>query len=191
MCALFVYYPRRLLPTAIGGNEDNESSFSCLFIYIKVFLYECLGGASVTTLTQGGRRGWGKFERERGLQDTHWRRISPAAGMWHDSRICVIWRAVIYVWYEVCMYETQIEMSFVCGRCVTWLICMCDMTHSYSCDMNYASRRQLSRWVSPAAGIWHDSFMCVTWRTYIRAIEGWGAGVEYHFQEYNEPYAPS
>jgi len=76
----------------------------------------------------------------------------------------------MYVWYELCMCETQIEMSFACGRCVTWLICMCNMTHLYSCDMNYASRRHLSRWVLPAAGMWHDSFLCVIWRTYIRAI---------------------
>jgi len=40
-------------------------------------------------------------------------------------------------------------------ECVTWLIHMCDMTHSYvwhihMCDM-------------PRSYVWHDWFVCVTW----------------------------
>ena len=45
-----------------------------------------------------------------------------------------------YVWHD----------SFVC---VTWLIPMCDMTHSM-CDMTHSY-------------VWHDSFICVNWLIHI------------------------
>jgi len=42
-----------------------------------------------------------------------------------------------------CSYFQGMSLIFVC---VTWLIHMCDMTHSY---------------------VWHDSFICVTWPTHM------------------------
>ena len=35
------------------------------------------------------------------------------------------------------------------------------------------------------------NMFCVTWERLETLNERWGAGVEYHFQEFNEPYAPS
>jgi len=49
--------------------------------------------------------------------------------VWHD--------AFIRVWHDSfeCQYCQLIPHSYVC---VTWLICMSDMTHSYMCDMTYS-----------------------------------------------------
>ena len=55
--------------------------------------------------------------------------------MWHDSFICVTWL----------IHMCDITHSYVWHDsfiCVTWLIHMCDITHAY---------------------VWHDSFICVTW----------------------------
>jgi len=38
----------------------------------------------------------------------------------------------------------------------------------------------------------HNSMSLVTYVSKsLHSMERWGAGVEYHFQEFNEPYAPS
>jgi len=56
--------------------------------------------------------------------------------VWHDSSICVTW--LIHMFDMTHSYDSSI--------CVTWLIHMFDMTHSY---------------------VWHDSFICVTWRIHM------------------------
>jgi len=59
--------------------------------------------------------------------------------------------------------------------CVTWLIHMCDMTHSYvwhdsftcvpclihMCDMTHSYMRHDNH-----SDVWHDSFTCVTWQSF-------------------------
>jgi len=108
--------------------------------------------------------------------------------MWHDSLICV--------WYEALIHDALI-LTFVTSVmshstrnicvplacvwhdsliCVTWLIHVCDMTHSYVCIMNYSytTHSFIRLWLSvtsrstpnirvPFACVWHDSLMCVTW----------------------------
>ena len=61
----------------------------------------------------------------------------------YDSFICVTWLIQMCAMTHSYVWHD----SFIC---VTWLIHMCDMTHSY---------------------VWHDSFICVTWlakETYTR-----------------------
>ena len=70
----------------------------------------------------------------------------------YDSFICVTWlirRDVVCLLHElVCDKNSRVCVSWLIHMCdmthscVTWLIHMCDMTHSY---------------------VWHDSFICVTW----------------------------
>jgi len=55
--------------------------------------------------------------------------------VWHDLFVCVTW--LIHMWDMTHSYVWR--DSFIC---VTRLIHMCDATHSY---------------------VWHDSFICVTW----------------------------
>jgi len=58
----------------------------------------------------------------------------------HDSFICVTWLI------QMCdMTHSYVWHAWFI--CVTWLIQMCDMTHSY---------------------VWQDSFMCVTWLIHMR-----------------------
>jgi len=62
--------------------------------------------------------------------------------MWYDSFTCVTWL----------IHMCDMTHSYVWHdsfMCVTWLIHMCDMTHSL-CDMTHSC-------------VWHDSFICVTW----------------------------
>jgi len=49
--------------------------------------------------------------------------------------------------------------------CVTWRICVCDMTHCYAWHDSFLP----VTWLIPMCGmtyshVWHDSFLCVTWR---------------------------
>ena len=50
-----------------------------------------------------------------------------------------------YVWHD----------SFIC---VTWLIHMCDMTHTYVWPLSHSCVARDS-----FVCVWHDSFICVTW----------------------------
>jgi len=59
--------------------------------------------------------------------------------VWRDAFICVTW--LIHMCDMTHSYVRH--DSFIC---VTWLIHMCDMTHSY---------------------VWHDSFICATWLIYV------------------------
>ena len=69
--------------------------------------------------------------------------------VWLDSFICVTW--LIHMYDMTHSYVKQSELLFV-FMCVPWLIHMCDMTHSY---------------------VWHDSFICKTKRTLVCCALAW------------------
>ena len=83
--------------------------------------------------------------------------------VWHDSFICVTW--LIHVCDMTHSYVWH--DSFIC---VTWLIHICDVTHSYAwhdsftCDMTHSHVRYDS--FICATSLIHvccDSFICLTW----------------------------
>jgi len=59
--------------------------------------------------------------------------------VWHDSFICVTWLIPMCDMTHSYVWHDAII-------CVTWRIHMCEMTHSY---------------------VWHDSIICVTWRIHM------------------------
>ena len=71
---------------------------------------------------------------------------------------------------------THSDVSHDSFRCVTWLVHMCDMTHSWlvhMCDMTHSDVSHDSiacvTWLIQMcdmthSDVWHDSFICVTWR---------------------------
>jgi len=76
------------------------------------------------------------------------------------SRI-ILYDNVIHIWqcHPYIKYTMTLLMTIMSFICVTWLIHMCDMTHSYVWhvihdnvihDMTHSY-------------VWHDSFICVTW----------------------------
>jgi len=79
--------------------------------------------------------------------------------VWHDS-LYAQHDSFIGVWYELFICGTWLvhmcDMTHSCAwyddafKCVTWLIHIRGMTHSYVCDMTRSYVR-------------HDSFVCVTW----------------------------
>jgi len=110
--------------------------------------------------------------------------------VWHDSSICGTWLMQMWdmthllAWYNLFMCVTRLidicdmTHSYVWHdsfMCVTWLIHMWDMTHLltwynlFMCDATHSY-------------VWHDLFMCVTWLihmwdmtpSYRRQRWGWG-----------------
>jgi len=75
----------------------------------------------------------------------------------HDSFICVTW--LIYM-CDVTHSYVWLD-SFVC---VTWLIRMCDMTHSHVWHGSFICVIWLIRIFGMThLYVWHGSFICVTW----------------------------
>ena len=69
-------------------------------------------------------------------------------------------------WVCFCRYSTCVKYSI----CVTWLIHMCDMTHSYVWHNSFICVTWLIHVAWPIhmcdmthSYVWHDSFICVTW----------------------------
>jgi len=84
---------------------------------------------------------WG---RGGSVGESWWWGCDPLKGVWHSY---VTW--LIHMRQEaITHYMTLSVVTWLVHTwhdsfmCVTWLIHMCDMTHSY---------------------VWHDSFICVTW----------------------------
>ena len=107
--------------------------------------------------------------------------------VWHDSHsyvqhyifIRTTWRIFIQATSYIFIREKR-------NLCVSTKsptpLHMCDMTHIHMCNMAYSYALH-----HPESG-----FMSDTWlRIHVQHMERWGAGVEYHFQECTEPYAPS
>jgi len=75
---------------------------------------------------------------------------------WHDSFICVTWLIAMH----------DMTHSYVGhGPCVLmWLIHMCDMTHSYMWHDSFIYVTWLIHMCAMTHSyVWHDSFICVTW----------------------------
>jgi len=95
----------------------------------------------------------------------------------HSLRMCIY--ICIYIWYtcvHVCIYKyVHLDdftclvnlRSIVCNDsfiCVTWLIHMCDMTHSYVCHDSFMCVQWLIHMCAMTHSyVCHDSFICVTW----------------------------
>ena len=77
--------------------------------------------------------------------------------LWHDLFICVTWL----------IYMCDMTHSYVWHdsfMCVTWLIHMCDMTHSNVWHDSFICVTWLIHmWHMTHSYVWHDSFICVTW----------------------------
>ena len=101
---------------------------------------------------------------------------------WHDSPLYVWHDSFMYVWRESSICETWLihmcDMTHSCVWhdsfiCVTWLIHMCDMTHScvwhasFVCETWLFHARDMTR-----SCVWHDSSMCVSWLIH-RCQTGW------------------
>ena len=84
--------------------------------------------------------------------------------------------------YVVCVY---VYSMFMC-------VCICVRVCIYVCGCVFISDlelRVLLRYVSYINIYKYRNLEVQT--CYMAIQERWGAGVEYHFQEFNEPYAPS
>jgi len=77
--------------------------------------------------------------------------------MWRDSFICETW--LIHMCDMTHSYVWH--DSFICE---TWLIHMCDMTHSYVWHDSFICVTWLIHmWDMTHSCVWHDSFICETW----------------------------
>jgi len=98
---------------------------------------------------------------------THWHMcIMTHSHVWHDSLTCVKFKSVVggsSLWRDtlVCVtWQSLCAWCYSC-KCETWLIHMCDMTHSYVWrDWSYV--RDVSY-----PYVWHDSSICVTFKSVI------------------------
>ena len=69
--------------------------------------------------------------------------------VWHDSSIHVLDSFICMIWL-IYTYDT-------------WLVHMCDVTHSF-----LASTVSTALWrQQPCEDLWHDSFICVTWLIHV------------------------
>jgi len=77
--------------------------------------------------------------------------------VWHDSFICVTW--LIHVCDMTHSYVWH--DSFIC---VTWLVHVCDMTRSYVWHHSFIRVTWLIHMCDMTHSyVWHDSFIRVTW----------------------------
>jgi len=105
--------------------------------------------------------------------------------MWHDSCICVSWPIYMgqvthsCVWHDSCICMTRIiELGRLLAEfilhtassiiCVTWLVCTCDMTHSYVHHMTHSPRIHMCD--TNVVLMWRGSFAHVTWIIYMWLI---------------------
>jgi len=66
--------------------------------------------------------------------------------------------------YEWAVSAPSFLFSWDSFKSTTWLICMCDMTHSYVWhDSFICVTRLIHMYDMTHSYVWHDSFICVTW----------------------------
>jgi len=95
--------------------------------------------------------------------------------VWHDY-VCVIWLCLcdmnVSVWHDcvcvkwlcLCDMTVSVWQETECMISVTWLIHMCDMTHSYVWHDPFIRVTWLIHMCAmPCSHVWHDSVICVTW----------------------------
>ena len=119
--------------------------------------------------------------------------------------MCYVYVLHMYVTHKCDMYVLHMCVAYMCYTYVLDIrvayMCCTYVLHTYMCchvvthvgricvtsttprahTLAYA-REKCARGVCALAAV-DVTYMCPT--------ERWGAGVEYHFQEFNEPYAPS
>jgi len=85
---------------------------------------------------------------------THWICEPQYCGVWHDAfRLLYDSFIAVYMWHDRLI-------------CVSWLIYVCDMTHSYVWH-----DRLICVW-SCIYGVWYDSFIRVTWLIHVQYVSG-------------------
>jgi len=105
--------------------------------------------------------------------------------VWHDSFVCAIW--VI----RMCNMRNDMTKTNDCAytneSCRSHFEGVMSQSHTNeSCHSH-----SYVQYENECTYEWVMSFSYVSCHTSECLTERWGAGVEYHFQEFNEPYAPS
>ena len=102
---------------------------------------------------------------------------------------------VWHIWMSVATHmRVMTQLFHMCASYKLWHIHTCDPCHKTSMSHKWMSH--VTR-VNESCHTCEGVMSCV-WMSHVASKnasdmneERWGAGVEYHFQEFNEPYAPS
>jgi len=110
--------------------------------------------------------------------------VSLYIHLYHFTYICITLHTFVSI--QIHLYQ----FTYICINLHTFVSLYINLYHfAYICIT-------LHTFVSLYIHLYHSTYICI-YMTHIYMIhemyleERWGAGVEYHFQEFNEPYAPS
>jgi len=106
--------------------------------------------------------------------------------------VCITCVCVWYICVSMCVWDICMSHTYVC----VWHICVClihmCVSYTYVCVWYVCVSMCVSgTYVCKIHVCVYDTYMSTASVSIMSPTERWGAGVENHFQEFNEPYAPS
>jgi len=132
---------------------------SCWYMIVKWLLHAICDVTHLFTFPVFSARQWTWLIRTTRFYESHvclTRLTHLYRYVWHDSFTCVTW--LIHMCDMTHSYVWQDSLI-----CMTWLIHMCDTTHSYVWHDSFICLTRLTHMYDMTHPyVWHDSFICVT-----------------------------